>query len=144
MSHAVCSVSRVLPYSTGRYASCFRKVLPCLVESIAPVLSFLISRGSHRQIYALMFALTRLWSVVTPLPWPVGMSSSSTASLGIVGSYQQLLHVSSRADPRRVAPPQSDVTPAQLEELEAAERWTQQQAMLAELDEQQEQLQMIS
>ncbi len=43
-----------------------------------------------------------------------------------------------------MAPPQSDVTPAQLEELEAAERWTQQQAMLAELDEQQEQLQMIS
>ena len=43
-----------------------------------------------------------------------------------------------------MAPPQSDVTPAQLEELEAAERGTQQQAMLAELDEQQEQLQMIS
>ena len=41
-------------------------------------------------------------------------------------------------------PSQSDVTPAQLEELEAAERWTQQQAMLAELDEQQEELQMIS
>ena len=39
---------------------------------------------------------------------------------------------------------QSDVTPAQLEELEAAECWTQQQAMLAELDEQQEQLQMVS
>ncbi len=41
-------------------------------------------------------------------------------------------------------PSQTDVTPAQLEELEATERWTQQQAMLAEMDEQQEQLQMVS
>jgi hypothetical protein len=39
---------------------------------------------------------------------------------------------------------ETDVTPAQLEELEATERWTQQQAMLAEMDEQQEQLQMVS